>query len=152
MIKEAPPTATRIERVLAYMLASVIGLSILSFFAIVLGTLFGMTGPDFAGGAWPAVAVLPYYGLPFGVALIITLVVVSARRRAAEARSHAAAAEAPRSTKRPKSRGVAEAKAASSAAQSGSADTPGNANSGTGKTSNASTNTSNATPQSPRTN
>ena len=117
MIKEAPPSATRIERVLAYMLASVIGLSILSFFAIIFGTLFGMTGPDFARGAWPAAAILPYYGLPSGVALIITLVIVSARRRARESRA-AAATTAASATKRPATRGVAAAKAASSAARS----------------------------------
>ena len=96
------------------MLASVIGLSILSFFAIIFGTLFGMTGPDFARGAWPAAAILPYYGLPSGVALIITLVIVSARRRAREAKAVAASATA---LKRPGSRGVAAAKAASTAAR-----------------------------------
>lgn len=67
------------------MMVAVIALSIGSFLAVIIGTVAGMGGADFAQGVWPAVAVTPYFGLPFAIILLISLVIVSARRRAREA-------------------------------------------------------------------
>lgn len=83
--KLTPDTVHRAERVIAYMMVSVVGLSILSFLAVIIGTFAGMGRADFASGAWPVVAVLPLFGLPFAIILLITLVIVSARRRSREA-------------------------------------------------------------------
>lgn len=67
------------------MMVAVIALSIGSFLAVIIGTVAGMGGADFAQGVWPAVAVTPYFGLPFAIILLISLVIVSARRRSREA-------------------------------------------------------------------
>jgi hypothetical protein len=71
------------------MVAGVVGLSILAFVAIIIGTAAG-AGNDggFGRGLWPVVFWLPYVGLPLGVLLIIGLVVTSAIRRSREAREN----------------------------------------------------------------
>jgi hypothetical protein len=74
----AEPTFTRPERVLAYMVASIIGLSILAIVAILIG--YG-TGVNKGGGIWQAVDLLPGIGLPIGFVLIIVLLVLNAVRR-----------------------------------------------------------------------
>jgi hypothetical protein len=66
------------------MVASAVGLSILAFVAIIVGTAVGVT--DFGAGIWPVVFVLPLIGLPIGLVLIIVLIVVSGLRRGREAR------------------------------------------------------------------
>ncbi|HXD60912.1 MAG TPA: multidrug ABC transporter ATPase [Lacisediminihabitans sp.] len=85
MAQETPATIHRNERVIAYMIVAIVGLSIVAFFAVIVGTFNGMTGPDFAQGIWPAVAYAPLIGLPIGFLLIIVLLVLGARRRGREA-------------------------------------------------------------------
>jgi hypothetical protein len=75
----------RIERILAYMLASAIGLSILSIVAVIAGTGLGVR--DFDAGVWPVLIVLPTVGLPIGFALVVALLVVSAMRRSRSAKN-----------------------------------------------------------------
>jgi hypothetical protein len=71
------------------MVAGVVGLSILAFVAIIIGTAAGAgTDGGFSRGVWPVVFWLPYVGLPLGVLLIIGLVVASAIRRGREAREN----------------------------------------------------------------
>lgn len=81
---ETPITDHRGERILAFMVASAIGLSILAFLAVIVGTAFGIT--DFSGGVWPVAIVLPAIGLPIGLLLMIALIIVSGLRRGREAR------------------------------------------------------------------
>ncbi len=69
------------------MIAAIVGLSILAFLAVIIGTYSGLDAKDFASGIWPAVYTLPLIGLPIGFVLIIVLLVISARRRAREART-----------------------------------------------------------------
>lgn len=76
----------RVERVLAYMVAGIIVLSLASFIAVIIGTASGLEHGDFAVGIWPAVTILPLIGLPIGFVLIIMLLVVSAVRRGRAAR------------------------------------------------------------------
>ncbi len=75
----APPG--RLEKVLAAMVAAVIGLSVAAFLAIIIGTWSGMQREEFASGLWPIIAMLPRFGLPIGFLGIIVLLVVSTRRR-----------------------------------------------------------------------
>lgn len=88
-MSQTPQTAGRLERILAYMVAGVVGLSILAFLTVIIGTAAG-AGADggFSRGAWPAVIWLPYFGLPLGIILIIGLVVASAVRRSRDARKN----------------------------------------------------------------
>lgn len=84
MAKETPPSDNRTERILSYMVASAIGLSIISFFAVIIGTAAGVR--DFGEGIWGMVTLLPVVGLPIGFILIIVVLILSFRRRAREAK------------------------------------------------------------------
>lgn len=76
----------RVERVLAYMVAGIIVLSLASFVAVIIATASGLDPRGFASGVWPVITLLPLIGLPIGFVLIITLLVVSAVRRGRAAR------------------------------------------------------------------
>ena len=84
MAKNNPVDVNRNERILAYMLASAIGLSILAIIAILVGTGVGVR--DFDEGIWPVVIMLPNVGFPIGIILLVALVLVSARRKSRSAR------------------------------------------------------------------
>jgi membrane protein DedA with SNARE-associated domain len=66
--------ASRLERTLAFMVFSTIGLSILCFLAVIIGSTLGWA-------PWPVIIFLPLVGLPIGFALIITLIVFNLVRR-----------------------------------------------------------------------
>jgi uncharacterized membrane protein len=83
---DSPITAHRVERILAFMVASAVGLSIVAFLAIIIGTGVGLKAADFSGGIWPVVFVLPLVGLPIGLVLLIALIVISGIRRGREAK------------------------------------------------------------------
>jgi len=71
------------------MVAGVVGLSILAFLAIIIGTVTGAGANDgFSSGIWPFVFTLPYYGLPLGFLAIVTLMVLTGIRRSREARQN----------------------------------------------------------------
>ena len=63
------------------MVGATIGLSVLSFFAIIIATWAGFGAGDFGSGLWPTITMVPLIGLPIGFVLIIALLVVSTRRR-----------------------------------------------------------------------
>ena len=81
-------TEHRAERILAYMFVGVVGVSILSFLAVMLGTFAGAGANDgFSQGVWPAVLMLPWFGLPLAFLLLIALLIVNGVRRARESRA-----------------------------------------------------------------
>ena len=91
MSNQTPVTDHRAERVLAYMVAATIGISILAFLAVMIGTLAGVGANDgFSQGAWPVILVLPLVGLPLGFILLITLLILNGVRRARESRRDSA--------------------------------------------------------------
>jgi hypothetical protein len=77
--KNTAVDVNRNERIIAYMLASAIGLSVLAIIAILAGTGLGVR--DFDEGIWPVIIILPNIGFPLGIILLIVLVLVSARRK-----------------------------------------------------------------------
>lgn len=79
MAENTPVGLNRIERILAVMIASSAGLSIVCIVAVFIAQVSGET--DFDGGAWPIVRFLPVIGLPFAFVLIVVLLVVSVVRR-----------------------------------------------------------------------
>ena len=83
---ETPVTANRLERILAFMVAAAVGLSIICFIAVIIATAVGTSPESFSSGVWPVVIVLPAIGLPLGLVLVIVIIVVSALRRGREAR------------------------------------------------------------------
>jgi hypothetical protein len=88
---QTPVTDHRAERVLAYMVAATIGISILAFLAVMIGTLAGVGANDgFSQGVWPVILVLPLIGLPLGFILLIALLILNGVRRARESRRDSA--------------------------------------------------------------
>ena len=84
MTNQTPISDNRVERILAFMVASSIGLSLLAFLAVIIATAAGVT--DFSAGVWPVAIVLPAIGLPLGLLLVIALLVISGVRRGREAK------------------------------------------------------------------
>ena len=72
------------------MVASVVGLSILAFLAVIIATAMGVGANNgFSRGIWPPIFILPLYGLPLGFVLIIVLIIsVGVRRSRAARRDH----------------------------------------------------------------
>ena len=79
----APSTPSRAERVLGGMVISTIGLTILSFLAVILGT--GIFHAVVSEGIWPVIVVLPLVALPLAFIFMITLLAINFRRRRREA-------------------------------------------------------------------
>jgi F0F1-type ATP synthase assembly protein I len=67
----------RLESILAFMAAGVVGVSLISMIIALLTRLFGVQ-------PWAFLAQLPLIGLPFGFVLIIALLVTSMIRRSRE--------------------------------------------------------------------
>ncbi|GAA2045768.1 hypothetical protein GCM10009819_36600 [Agromyces tropicus] len=87
MSNQDPITGHRVERILAYMVAATVGLSIIAFFAVMIGTLAGVGADDgFSRGIWPVVLVLPLIGLPIGFLLLVALLIVNGLRRSRESK------------------------------------------------------------------
>lgn len=78
-----PPEARigRLERILAYTALGLAAASIVSFFAIIIGTATGMSQESFGSGIWPLVGALPLFGLPLAFLMIITLLIISFVRK-----------------------------------------------------------------------
>lgn len=72
------PSGSRVQRILAFMVASAVGLSVAALIAVLIGSA---SNADFSEGLWPTVVVLPLVGFPIGVLLIIVFIVLSAIRR-----------------------------------------------------------------------
>jgi len=84
--ENTPVTVNRNERILAYMVASSIGLSLICIVVTLIGSLAGANKAD---GAWPVITILPTVGLPIGFILVIVLLVTTAVRRSRAARDDA---------------------------------------------------------------
>jgi uncharacterized membrane protein len=74
---DTPVHSNRIERILAFVIGGVAGLSILAIVAVVIANL---TGADLSGGVWPAVTVLPLIGLTVALVLIVVFTVLRVTR------------------------------------------------------------------------
>ncbi|GAB3801520.1 hypothetical protein GCM10028798_17580 [Humibacter antri] len=78
MTDETPRPVSRMQRMLAFIAAGLVILSIVCFFVLIIGTWLG-AGPAQASGRgiWPTVELLPLAALPIAFVLIIVLLVVS---------------------------------------------------------------------------
>ncbi|WP_460799774.1 multidrug ABC transporter ATPase [Microbacterium sp. GXF0217] len=74
-------TIRAVDRILAFTALALAALSVICFFAIIIGTAVGMSHEDFANGAWPVVAAVPQWGLPVAFILILTLLIMSFVRK-----------------------------------------------------------------------
>ncbi|MEO5920523.1 MAG: hypothetical protein ABIQ01_05195 [Pseudolysinimonas sp.] len=78
MAENTPVPLNRTERVLAFMIAGIGGLSLLAIIAILAATF---SRADTSEGPWLLIAVFPTLGLPVALVLIIVFAVVSVVRR-----------------------------------------------------------------------
>ncbi|MFF2372644.1 multidrug ABC transporter ATPase [Agromyces sp. NPDC058110] len=78
----------RVERVLAFMFAGLVLLSIAAFIAVIFATVAGVAENDgFSQGVWPVVIMLPWFGLPIAFLLLIALFIVHAVNRSRTTRA-----------------------------------------------------------------
>ncbi|MFC4223820.1 hypothetical protein [Lysinibacter cavernae] len=84
-MSEKQGTPSRVERVLVYMVAGIIGVSILSFIAVLVASFSGVGREAFAAGMWPVIVAITYVGLPVGFILIVVLMILGIIRRKREA-------------------------------------------------------------------
>lgn len=68
----------RIDRILAFMSLGLLLLSIICFFAIMIGSA---SGADFGSGLWPSIGVLVYIAPIVAFALLLTVLIMSFVRR-----------------------------------------------------------------------
>ena len=68
----------RTERTLAFIIAAIIGLSLLSIIALLIG---GAVGASQSGGIWTTVAMIGFVGLPIAFLLIVVFLILSTVRR-----------------------------------------------------------------------
>ncbi|WP_202106940.1 hypothetical protein [Agromyces seonyuensis] len=101
MSETRPVSDSRVERILAYMVAATIGVSILAFVAVIIGSSVNAEVDGWAmTGVWPVVIMLPWFGLPLAFALLIALLITSTvRRRKEAAAATTAQADAERAAK-----------------------------------------------------
>ena len=93
MTQQTPPAASRAQRILSYIVAALVIVSLVCIAAILIGTAVGgFAQQSTAPGLWPAVFLLPLLALPIAFVLLIVLIVMTGRRRSAEAKAAAAAA------------------------------------------------------------
>ncbi|MDQ1174618.1 FtsH-binding integral membrane protein [Microbacterium testaceum] len=68
----------RIDRILAFMSLGLLVLSILCFFAIIIGS---SSGADMGSGVWPTVGLLVYIAPPIAFACLMAVLIMSFVRR-----------------------------------------------------------------------
>ncbi|KQP01929.1 hypothetical protein [Leifsonia sp. Leaf264] len=78
------PGKHRLERALASMAGTTVGLAVLAIVALLIGSAAGL---DMSGGIWVVVLVIPLIALPIGLLFIIAFIIVSGVRRSRESSS-----------------------------------------------------------------
>ncbi len=69
------------------MFTAMVLLSVAAFIAVMVGTMAGAAENDgFSQGLWPVVIMLPWFALPLGFLLLISLLIVHAVKRARSTR------------------------------------------------------------------
>ncbi len=96
MTQQTPASVSRPQRILSYIIAALVIVSLVCFAAILIGTALGGFAQQGSGqGLWPVIFLLPFLSLPIAFILIIVLIVMTGRRRSREAKAAAAAASEP---------------------------------------------------------
>jgi uncharacterized membrane protein len=90
--QQTPPPASRLQRILSYIIAALVIVSLVCIAAILIGTAAGQFAQQGSGeGLWPTVFLFPLVALPVAFVLIIVLLIVSARRNRAANRANGSA-------------------------------------------------------------
>ncbi|WP_434810103.1 multidrug ABC transporter ATPase [Microbacterium sp. bgisy189] len=72
----------RIDRILAFMSLGLLALSVVCFFAIMIGSATGMEQADFGTGIWPVVGATVYIAPILAFAMLMTVLIMTFVRRA----------------------------------------------------------------------
>ncbi|MFS4507494.1 hypothetical protein ACMA46_14790 [Clavibacter sp. Sh2141] len=81
MASETAPSEGRAERILAYMLAGILLVAVLSILAILLAPLIAVDAAEYSTPLWQVILLLPAVGIPIAALLFIAILVISVRRR-----------------------------------------------------------------------
>jgi membrane protein DedA with SNARE-associated domain len=79
----APPPVSRIQRILGYVVASIVGLAIFSIAAVLIGYA---TSTNKGTGVWQVVDLIPGIALPLAFVLLIVLLIITFVRRSRTAK------------------------------------------------------------------
>lgn len=85
-MSEEASTTSRLERVLAYLALTFIAVAFISFVSTLIAGIAGVSRETLATSFWPLVTWVSYVGAPVGFALIVTLILLSRKRRVREYR------------------------------------------------------------------
>lgn len=92
MTNQTSPPASRVQRILAYIVAALIVVSLVCIALILIGSAAGWLPHSQAAaehGLWPTVSLIPLIALPLGFVLIIVLMIINTRNRAKFAKESA---------------------------------------------------------------
>jgi hypothetical protein len=78
-----PPPVSRVQRVLGFVIASVIGLAIFSIAALLIGAA---AKQNTSVGVWQVVNFIPLLALPLGLVLVLVLLGITFARRSQAAK------------------------------------------------------------------
>ncbi len=81
MASETAPSEGRAERILAYMLAGILLVAVLSILAIMLAPLIAVAASQYSTPMWQVILLLPAVGIPIAALLFIAILIISVRRR-----------------------------------------------------------------------
>ncbi|MWJ07456.1 hypothetical protein [Clavibacter michiganensis] len=81
MASETAPSEGRAERILAYMLAGILLVAVLSILAILLAPLIAVHASQYSTPMWQVILLLPAVGIPIAALLFIAILIISVRRR-----------------------------------------------------------------------
>lgn len=83
VVTPPPPPVSRVQRVLGYVIASVIGLAIFSIAALLIGAA---TKQNTSVGMWQVLNFIPLLALPLGLILVLVLLGITFARRSRTAK------------------------------------------------------------------
>lgn len=90
MTQQTPPLTSRFQRILSYIIAALVVLSLACIAAILVGSAVGgMPQQGSGAGLWPAVFLFPLLALPIAFVLMLVLFIAATRRRSAAAKATA---------------------------------------------------------------
>jgi TRAP-type C4-dicarboxylate transport system permease small subunit len=87
MTDKAPQSINRTQRVLATMVASIVGLALACFAAILIAMAMGVDAKGFDHPIWRFVQAVPFFGLLLAFLLLGAVIVIAAVQRHRQARA-----------------------------------------------------------------
>jgi uncharacterized membrane protein len=88
--QQTPPPVSRLQRILSYIAAALVVVSLVCIAAILIGSAVGGMPQQGSGeGLWPTVFLFPLVAFPIAFVLIIVIIIAGARQRSRAAKEAA---------------------------------------------------------------